>query len=534
MEKNNMRCAHSSLRLACKRAGKAAAVFLTGLLFLVPVTGHCAQARARIFCPDCNVIMVSLDTLRADALGIYGYHRDTSPNIDRLARRGAVFLNAYSQAPNTFPSHMSVFTSKYPWTHRVETIFRDRLATDIKTLPMIMKKQGYRTVWAAFMKLPYLSLTAGFERGFDDFVSPAMPGVTWETAFSWLKKNRGRKFFMFLHTYRIHAPYMPEKSSILRFSKSILPSKTMTFRELFLSALRRAAETPSRFFYETTIKIHPEIFDITDLARKHAELEKLIKNDPRLQQTIKDSMMDTFWEYFDLNSPGDIAYLRTLYDAGVFEADMAIGSLYARLEDLGLADNTLLVITSDHGEEFMEHGQVQHNRLYNEHLHVPLIFVLPGKRIGVKPAQIVQSIDITPTILDVVGLPALAGAEGRSLRPLMEGGESDGNSMAFAKRYGNYSVRDSRYTYIRNHKCSSRFIPGFITWNMMCKKEEFYDRAGDPGEKKNIFSSNRDAAGKLAGRLDNLTKSAGIGGENSWPAEIPDDVRKKILATGYW
>ncbi|MFH1619921.1 MAG: sulfatase/phosphatase domain-containing protein, partial [bacterium] len=153
---------------------------------------------------------------------------------------------------------------------------------------------------------------------------------------------------------------------------------------------------------------------------------------------------------------------------------------------------------------------------------------------GVKPAQIVQSIDITPTILDVVGLPALAGAEGRSLRPLMEGGESDENSMAFAGWRKNYSVRDSRYTYIRNHKCSSRFMPGFITWSMMCQKEKFYDRTVDRGEKKNIFSSNKGTAREFAKRLDDMLKSAGSGQENPWPAEIPDDFRKRILDTGYW
>ncbi|MFH1618317.1 MAG: sulfatase-like hydrolase/transferase, partial [bacterium] len=323
----------SCLRIARKRAGKAAAVFLTGLLFLVPATGRCAQAQARISCTNCNVILVSLDTLRADALGIYSYYRDTSPNIDRLARKGAVFLNAYSQAPNTFPSHMSIFTSKYPWTHKVETVFRDRLAPDIMTLPIMLKKHGYRTVWAAVMKHSHLSLTAGFERRFDDFISPAMPDVTWEPAFSWLKKNRGRKFFMFLHTYRVHSPYMPEKSSILRFSKSILPSKTRTFRELFLSALRKAAETPSGVFFETAIKTHPEIFAITDSLRKQVELEKLVKHNVQFRAPLYGLMTNAFWKRFDLNSPGDIAYLRTLYDAGVFEADMAIGSLYARLED---------------------------------------------------------------------------------------------------------------------------------------------------------------------------------------------------------
>ena len=122
--------------------------------------------------------------------------------LDKLARKGVVFLNAYSQAPNTFPSHMSIFTSQYPWTHKVEAIYRDRLAQKTVTLPMALKKYGYRTIWAAAPDT-HLSLTSGVERGFDDFVPPApsrLLNPTWGSAFGWLEKNGSRKFFMFLHT----------------------------------------------------------------------------------------------------------------------------------------------------------------------------------------------------------------------------------------------------------------------------------------------------------------------------------------------
>ncbi|MFH1620137.1 MAG: sulfatase, partial [bacterium] len=409
-------------RAILRRAGNFVVFFLAWIL--LPGAGYCAQTQARISCPDCNVILVSVDALRADSLGIYGYNRDTSPNLDRLARKGVVFLNAYSQAPNTLPSHMSIFTSQYHWTHKVEAVFKDRLAQKTVTLPMSLKKYGYRTVWSGGLHSPHLSLTAGFERGFDDFSASerARPEQIWEQAFSWLKKNKSHKFFMFLPTVKTHMPYTPEKSSILRFSNVILPLKTMTRREFDLLALQMAAETPSRFFVEPAVKINPGISAHAapdPRHKKQAELEKLVKFNMPVATT------DIFLKRFDLNSPEDIAYLRILYDACVFDADMMIGSLYARLKDLGLADKTLLVITSDHGEEFMEHGQLQHNRLYNEHLHVPLIFIFPGQRIGRRPAQIVQSIDIAPTILDAVGLSPQAGGEGKSLLPLMEGGASD-------------------------------------------------------------------------------------------------------------
>ncbi|MFH1618517.1 MAG: sulfatase/phosphatase domain-containing protein, partial [bacterium] len=143
--------------------------------------------------------------------------------------------------------------------------------------------------------------------------------------------------------------------------------------------------------------------------------------------------------------------------------------------------------------------------------------------------QIVQSIDIAPTILDIAGLPAPAGAEGRSLVPLMEEGRADADAMVFARWRGNYSVRDSRYTYIRKYKSLSRFLP-----KISYIREEFYDRSVDPGEKKNIFSSNRHAAEKFSKRLDGMIKSTKNSRENPWPPEIPEDVRKKIVETGYW
>ncbi|MFH1620341.1 MAG: sulfatase, partial [bacterium] len=484
----------------CKSAMRLPAVFL----FCAAGIFNSLQAHARISCRDCSVILISLDTLLADALGIHGYRRDISPNIDRLAGNGALFLNAYSHSPNTLSSHMSIFTSQYPWKHNMEAIYRDSLAGETVTLPMALKTRGYKTVWAATTQDSHLSLTAGFERGFDDFVPIRTKSLSWKPAFSWLKKNRGHKFFMFLHTYHVHKPYTPKKSSILRFSRTFPRSKIMTNGGLDLLALKEIAASPLRVLREIRIGGFSLVF-----RKLRAEI---------------------FLENFNPDAPDDMMHLRTLYDACVYEVDAAIGGLYAELEKLGLAGKTLLVITSDHGESFLEHGQLNHTQLYIQNLHVPLIFVFPGKQPGRKIQHVVQSIDITPTILDALGFPALQGAQGFSLLPLMEGRGSEGRSLAFAKWFRSYSVRDCRYTYIRSDNCADRSPDRDIR----CVAEEFYDRSGDPEELKNIFSSNRDAAGKFAGCLSAMRASAPKRRTNPWPGKIPEDVRKRIRETGYW
>ncbi|OGS13535.1 MAG: hypothetical protein A2234_03875 [Elusimicrobia bacterium RIFOXYA2_FULL_58_8] len=515
----------------------SAPIFLA-VLCLLPGCPVAAQKARRFACPGCNVILVSLDALRADAIGAYGYPRATTPNLDRLAGGAAGFLNAWAHAPNTLPSHMSIFTSQYPWRHKVEVIHKDRLAQTAVTLPMALQLRGYLTVWDAHTNHPHLGLAAGFERGFDMFYScvplrhrPRNHKSEWRPAFRWLEENGNRKFFMFLHTANMHNPYTRDKASLRRFQAGQGVSKVMSPEEVERRVAEHIAPDPALAYLAKVLNANAGIFAMRDFNAKHRALLELIT------QAGADSGRGPSWaaltilHKFFADSPGDMAALRAAYDASVFEADAMLGRLYARLEALGLADKTLLVITADHGEEFLEHGRLGHSQLYAENLHVPLMFIFPGDRPAKRLARPVQSIDVAPTILDAVGLPPLAGAQGRSLLPLMEGTALPGPAaLALARWRGSYSARDGRHTYVLKNNCPYPYQ----SWNAACLEQEFYDRAADPGELVNIFSASKEIAAGFAARL------AGETGANAgelaapWPAGITQETRKTILDTGYW
>ncbi len=523
-----------------RRAGEFSVAFFFALQIFVAGAALCAEKPRQVACPGCNVILVLVDALRADALGAYGYPRGTSPNLDRLAATGNVFLNAWAQAPNTLPSHMSIFTGQYPWTHKVEAILRDRLAPDAVTLPMALQLRGYRTVWRAPVNQPHLGLAAGFERGFDVFLNPIPRRKMWrdrdrlkewEGAFDWLESNKDARFFMFLYSSNVHDPYTQTKAALDRFPEAAVPSKAMSPQEAGAWITKNIATDPSLAPFKEELEENIEIFGVSDFQEKRDKLRKLISMSPGAKGK------DPGWLIFRIlyklfaDFPEDIAAFRAAYDAGVFEADALVGKLSEKLQTLGLADNTLLVITSDHGEEFMEHGGLRHSQIYVETLQVPLIVVLPGGGKGKRFGQLVQSIDIAPTILDAVGFAPLPAAQGLSLMPLISGlAFPNPAALAFARWNGQYSVRDSRYTYLLRKKCAG----GFSSWNAACVQQEFYDRAADSGELNDIFPANKEAAAGFAAHLSEKIKSTDKGPVFNWPLGVTEETRKRILDTGYW
>ena len=325
-----------------------------------------------------NVMVVVLDTTRADVLSVYGNSVPTTPRMDALAREGARFTRAYSTGFWTLPSHASLFTGQYPSAHGA-TSETNRLPSRAETLAEVLRRAGYRT--AAFPSNPWVSAERGFDQGFETFTEtwrqrPGLPhedrgGV--ELVRRFLEgHDPGRPFFLFLNLNTAHMPYVPD--------------------EAVLRAL-------------------------------HGDREPLVDPDRR----EKLAKLTGLWRHIagrEVLEDRDFAELRALYEAEIAMLDARVGELVDALRDRDLLDETLVVVTSDHGENIGEHGLIDHMlSMYDTTTRIPLILRYPPRiEAGRVFEGLTSLVDVAPTILDACGLPADAlPAAGHSLMALLDG-----------------------------------------------------------------------------------------------------------------
>jgi arylsulfatase A-like enzyme len=312
-----------------------------------------------------NLVIVDIDTLRADHLGAYGYDRATSPRVDALASESILYTWAFSQAPNTPPSQASILTGLYPSTHGFMGE-PDRLSPAVTTLAEALRSHGYRT--AGFVDNGYLRGIFGFDQGFDSY-DDAGGGLATigPKVFEWLDRSPPEPFFLFVHTYDVHAPYAPIEPYRSRFLALLEepPSPGFTASAEQLQLVRRACWTGA---------------EGCDLPRR------------------------------------DIEFAKALYDGEIAYVDEWIGRFVDRLRADTLLERTVLVLISDHGEEFQEHGSVLHEKIYTPVTRVPLLLRLPlAESAGIRVDSPVETIDLMPTLLDRLGAPVPAGVEGKLL-----------------------------------------------------------------------------------------------------------------------
>jgi len=417
-----------------------------------------------------NIILISIDALRADHLSCYGYHRNTSPNIDRLAREGTIFKNCLSQATSTGPSHTSIFLSQYVWRHKVDT-FKKRLGRSPATLAEILKDRNYTT--AAFVGRGILSAKYELNRGFEIY-DDGSPGRGWcyeissyiNKLLSWLESVRNRKFFLFIHTYDVHAPYNP----------------------------------PSPYF---------DLYTKGHYEGTHLRMSKGI-------MPLKLNASEL--------TPEEIDYIMAVYDGGINYVDDQLGKIFEKLNQLGIYENTIIIITADHGEAFREHGKLEHNsKPYIEEIHVPLIMKGPGIPRNRIYENFVQHIDIVPTIFEILNIPQRGEMQGRSLLPLMNNCEieEDFKTYSFGRRARNrfsMSLRTKEWTYIMN--------PGGL--------DELYNRINDPKEQNNIIEKKPLIAKKLKKELEDFIALTSKGKPQvAEEVDIDEELKEQLKSLGY-
>lgn len=440
-----------------------------------------------------NVVLIVMDTQRADNLSCYGYHKETTPNIDKIAKEGAIFLNNIIPGVWTLPSHASLFTGRYVSGHGADA-HCEYLMVEFPTMAEILRENSYQTV--GFSNNGWVSRRTGVARGFEEYylISRRVKGkkiVEWfyveeesftgegeedrgslktvNAAVSWLKRrwDRSKPFFMFINFIEPHGPYWPPEP----FRSKFLPSDVTEEELKSLPKLRSVGEC-------VDIRV-----GALKLSKREWELEK------------------------------------ALYDGCTATVDDRIGKFFSYLKEEGLIDNTLFIITSDHGDVQGEHDpHVEHHLcVYDELVRVPLIIRYPDiVPKGVKVKWLSQTVDILPTILDIVDIKEKKywkTLHGYSLIPTLS---EDKPVRDFALIEYHTSVQQLFHTWRRHPEYDVRHLSYWIKALRTLKykyiwysngKDELYDLEEDPKETRNIAEERPDIVRKLREKLEQVLLS---------------------------
>lgn len=443
-----------------------------------------------------NVLLITIDALRADHLGCYGYGRPTTPRLDALAGEGLLFTDAFAQANCTELSFGSIYTSLYPSGHGVQRRAgaASRLPEATETIAEQMRDAGLRTI--GLMPNPYLKREWGLAQGFDELEEfhygyrvllavkvlrevglVRLPDViahldvprastVVDEALRRLEDLDGRPFFLHLHLMDVHHPYIPPAP----------------YTEMF--------RTPGA-----------SAIDAVQLWRRSWSLFDMLPANP------------------ELLSPSELARIIDLYDGSIRYVDDQIGRLLDGLEASGLSGRTLVVVTADHGDEFLEHGDIFHKSpyLYDELIHIPLILRMPGGPRGERREALVRHIDLLPTLVDLFRLPRLAQAQGESLRPLLTGEGEWVDPPVFSQTYDAISVRTRTLKLIYDLRRDLSFC---------------FDLESDPGERTNLAGEGSPCAA-LEALLTEFIKRMAMPPGGQEPIEIDARTRDIMRSIGY-
>lgn len=422
---------------------------------------------------DFNVLLITVDALRQDHLGCYGYKVDTSPNIDKFAKDGVLFKQAISQASFTASSFPSIMTSTYPDTHKVRE-WGDSLDSSLLTLAQALKNMNY--YGGVICAHNFFISLLGLERGFDTLNTgiDLSAGEITKQAVLWLERNKSKRFFLWLHYFDPHEPYDP----------------------------------PAHIKKEMNIG-----------SRKRNDREvPILKNDPE-DRDIRGGL-GGISSYAIVEGRKDMGYYISLYDGEIRYADEQIGVLLNKLKDLKLYGRTLIIITADHGESMGEHDLFFTHGvfLYDPLLKVPLIIGGPSIPKGKVVTQQVQLIDIMPTVLSFLKIKARSGMEGSSLLPLIFNKNSNNHKYAFSEVSGNLkSIRTSDWKLI---------------YDSGADKYELYNLKTDPAEKNNLAGKEK---GKFKFLKERLEKWSNRSKPNAMllRKQIKDQEKDRLRGLGY-
>ncbi len=418
--------------------------------------------------PQMNVILISIDTLRPDHMGVYGYARNTTPNIDAFAKNATVFTQAYTVIPMTEPSFTALLTGKSPFNTRVITNGGIPVSSNVPTLATILKKVNYITATFTtgiypkaidlgrgfdtqeFYQYKYYSsknnseyYTEGDNRTYDNLIQHAV---------NWLHNNRKTKFFLWVHLLDPHAPYIPPRNIVCKFLTKSECQHVSKMTQVQIETLR------AQYQQCQEKKVPPEVVSI----------------------------------------------MRALYDAEILNADRLEGELLNQLKKDDNDKKTVVVIYGDHGEGFDHNYYFNHREvLYNSAVHIPLIIKDPEISHSGTESILLQNIDILPTLLDLLHVSKKDYLfDGKSFASLFSNNPLSQLRLFLHKReiyasnstWTKFSVSDGAYSYIYS-------LPGSCRLNGQA--EELYNIVLDPGEERNLITGMPEVAARMKNDLFN-------------------------------
>ena len=494
-----------------RRPAAAVALWKVWALALVLVTwftpwgGRVSSPTAEAPQDAPNLLLVTLDTFRADHLGALGAPGDPTPRMDALAGRGALFTRAFSQIPITGPSHMSILSGTYPWTH--ETLANGvAVPDDVPVLPVILGDSGYRT--AAFVSAFVLDGAFGYGRGFQVYDDALMQpkgvfelsllrvwdqlrvrfgnlsdverrgDVTVDDALAWLDTvDERRPFFLWVHLFDPHGPYAPPPPHDASYYEG-------DPRDPAVNTMDQATGIAEYLL--------PSLEGITDLQWPVAQYK------------------------------GEVAY-----------TDLQVGRLLDGVVERDLDEDTVVVVVADHGESLTEHGYYFNHgaHLYEPSMHVPLTIVAPGSvRPGTTVDKVVENIDLLPTILELLYRPVPEGLPGQSLVPLMQGddvGDGQALTICFDREANREKGAFMRYRRLGIRRAGLSFI------YREEGPEEIYDLQHDPDELENLakLASQGFLVQDLAAKAEEILAAAGSGAFER--SELSAGTEERLRSLGY-
>jgi arylsulfatase A-like enzyme len=451
------------------------------------------RGQASTAAPDApNVLLISIDTLRPDHLGCYGYARPTSPRLDQLASEGVLFENAISSTSWTLPAHAALFTSLADSVHGCYDTSR-KLPSNLVTLAERFAAEGYKTV--GFFSGPYLHPAFGLDQGFEHYenctsYAQAMEGrpiadwgqdtdimrsshrditnpIVYKAVKSWLDLNRDSKFFVFIHMWDVHFDFIPPP-----------PYDTM--------------------------------FDPNYTGQVTGE-------DFLFDESINEDMPQR-----------DLAHLIALYDGEIRWTDHHVGVILDDLKRAGLLDKTVVAVTSDHGTEFFEHRQKAHRKtLFDEVIRIPLIVRCPWRLMpGARVRHQVRIVDIGPTLLELAGLPPVQDVMGYSLVPLASNQPLAFDNLAISELFS-----------VGRRIRSIRTLEWKFTDHRTRDLRWYVELLSDPHERQPVKDLTTSRGRQISARYDRVLKDLDAHRSRvlaaTEPSEIPERVLKQLETLGY-